>query len=57
MVVPENLPKNKTRRGTFSKPFIGLISVTFIVVLSVGFLMWGYFTSQAIIDEQGEIIA
>ena len=36
---------------------IGLIFVTCIVVLSVAFLMWGYFTNRAIIEEQGNTIA
>lgn len=39
-----------------SKTFISSIVVIVILLSSVAFLMWGYFTNRAAIEEQGEII-
>lgn len=43
--------------GKMSKIFISLAAVTGVLVFSVAFLMWGYFDSQARMEEHEAIIA
>ena len=40
-----------------TKRLVSLITVITILFVGVGFLMWGYFSSQAMIDKQQGVIA